>query len=346
MIKTRLYEVPDVESPDGTQRKNPLPQSLSLPELLKSAPEPPPEVIQGLIHRGTKTVLGGGSKTYKTWILMDMALSVAEGVPFWGYPTAKNRVLYLNMELQPYFGGSRFKSICNAKNIPLSSNIEVWTLRGHASAIELIAQDIVQKAIGGNFTFIVLDPIYKLLGDRDENSNGDIAMMLNVIEYLANETDAAIVFGHHFAKGAQAGKMAIDRMSGAGAWARDPDTILTVTPHEEDDAFIIDMILRNHPQQDPFVVRRQHPLMIRDDSADASAVKVPGQKPTLTKEQAISVFPDSGEGTKLKDWAEECVEAFGCGLRTAERKIAQCLRKGLVFKSKVHGYQHEKYFRS
>ena len=345
MIANRMHEIPDVEGPDGKQRKLPLPQSLSLPELIAAAPTPPPEIIQGLIHTGTKTILGGGSKTYKTWILMDMALSVAEGVPFWGYPTNKNRVLYLNMELQPYFGGDRFKQICTAKCIPLSSNIEVWTLRGHASPIEMIAEDLVQKAINGNFTFIVLDPIYKLLGDRDENSNGDIALMLNVIESLANRTGAAIVFGHHFAKGAQGGKMAIDRMSGAGSWARDPDTIITVTPHEEDDAFIIDMILRNHAQQSPFVVRRKHPLMVKDEEADATAVRVPGQKPTLTKEQTIEVFPEDTDGVKKSDWVAECVDAYGCGERTAERRISDCLRKGWVFKAKVPGYQHDKYFK-
>jgi len=40
--------------------------------------------------------------------------------------------------------------------------------------------------------------------------------------------DAASVFGAHFSKGNQAGKESIDRISGSGVFARDPDTILVI----------------------------------------------------------------------------------------------------------------------
>jgi len=48
---------------------------------------------------------------------------------------------------------------------------------------------------------------------------------------------------------------------------------------------------------------------------------------------------------KKSDWVAECVDAYGCGERTAERRISDCLRKGWVFKAKVPGYQHDKYFK-
>ena len=37
-----------------------------------------------------------------------------------------------------------------------------------------------------------------------------------------------------------------------------------MTRHKEDDAFAVEMTLRNHPPQEPFVVRREHPLMVID----------------------------------------------------------------------------------
>ena len=35
-----------------------------------------PDVVEGLLHRGSKMVLGGGSKSFKTWQLADLAMRV------------------------------------------------------------------------------------------------------------------------------------------------------------------------------------------------------------------------------------------------------------------------------
>jgi RecA-family ATPase len=43
--------------------------------------EIPPEIIEGVLHQGSKAVLGSNSKARKTWILLDLALSVASGSP-------------------------------------------------------------------------------------------------------------------------------------------------------------------------------------------------------------------------------------------------------------------------
>jgi hypothetical protein len=71
-----------------------------------------------------------------------------------------------------------------------------------------------------------------------------------------------VAAAHHFAKGDSTGKSAIDRMSGTGAWARDPDSILVLTPHEEADCYTVSPVLRNLPQVDEFVVRTASMLRV------------------------------------------------------------------------------------
>ena len=56
-------------------------------ELLLNPIDLPNDVIDGLLHKGGKMVIGGGSKSFKTWQLIDMATAVATGTEFLGFPT-------------------------------------------------------------------------------------------------------------------------------------------------------------------------------------------------------------------------------------------------------------------
>lgn len=244
--------------------------------MAKTEPEPP-QLIRGVLHQEAKMAVGGTSKGRKSWTLIDMMLSVATGSPWWGFTTTQGRVLYLNFELPRFAIQHRIRVIGDAKGITDFSNFDLWNLRGYATDFSILLPKIIQRIRERHYALIILDPIYKGLGGRDENSNADIASLLNEIERMTAQTGAAAVFGAHFSKGNQAGKDAIDRMSGAGTFARDPDVILTMTPHEEADAFVVDLSLRALPHMPPFVVRWQSVIFERDSSADAKAVRKPGK---------------------------------------------------------------------
>ena len=61
-----------------------LPPMEDAAELISKPIDLPPDVIEGVLHRGAKMVLGGGSKTFKTWTLVDLAISVATGTAWLG----------------------------------------------------------------------------------------------------------------------------------------------------------------------------------------------------------------------------------------------------------------------
>jgi hypothetical protein len=249
-----------------------LPPIISAQELLLHPPQKPPEIVEGLLHQGSKMVVGGASKTNKTWVLTDLAISVATGATWWGFQTKQGRVLYLNFELGDAFFADRIKSVSSAKDVDPGKTLDVWNLRGYAADFERLEPEIIRVA-GREYALICLDPTYKLLGGRDENRAGDIASLLNGFERLAVETGAAIAFGAHFSKGNQALKESIDRIGGSGVFARDPDTILTMTRHEQDGAFTVEPILRNHAPISPFVICWNFPLMKRDDDLDPDKLR-------------------------------------------------------------------------
>ena len=255
----------------------------------------PPEIIRGVLHQGLKAVLGSNAKARKTWILLDAAISIATGTKFWKWDTQKGRVLYLNFEIPRAFIRSRIKRLCETKGIADVSNLDVWTLRGHAAPFWRLLPALLDKIKGGNYSLIIVDPIYKGLGGRDENSAGDIGELCNELERLAVQTGAAILYAAHFSKGNQAGKEAIDRISGSGVFGRDADSLIILTKHETPDAYAVDLILRNLPEQPGFVVQWQYPVMVEATELDPARLKqAGGRKPEHAPDDLLKLLAADG----------------------------------------------------
>jgi hypothetical protein len=271
---------------------------------------PPPEVIKDVLHRGGKAVYGGPSKSCKTWVLLNLALAVASGTKWLGYSTAKGRVLYMNFELQPFAVQKRLQAIAQALNLTVPSNLKLWNLRGKARPLAALLPELQRQIQGEEYALIIPDPIYKVLAGRNENDASEISEVCAEIEAMAESTGAAVAFGAHFAKGNASGKNAIDRMAGSGVWARDPDAIITATPHEEEDAFTIDMTLRNFPAQAPFVVQWEYPLMRRDSDLDPARLKRP-QSGRPTEHTARDILNLLARPMSSTEWQQHCDKEAG-----------------------------------
>jgi len=293
----------------------------------------PSELISGLLHQGSKMVLGGGSKSYKTFSLLDLALAVSCGRSWWNRSTSKGRVLYINFEIQDCFFQRRVKSIATAKNYDLKeSQFEHWGLRGFSASIDELKPKIINRIRDGRYALIVIDPIYKALGDRDENDAGDMNDLLTHVEHIAVATGAAIVFGAHFSKGNQAAKQSIDRISGSGVFGRDPDTILTMTQHREDGCFVVDSTLRNLPPCAPFVVRWQSPVFDVDQSLNAEDVKAPvnpAKIPKTVNEEAAKSCITSELKSKETICASIQVKC-DCGVNRAKGILDDLIQSGFA----------------
>ena len=298
---------------EGVESQPELPPIVDAAEWLTQPLDLPAELVYGLLHRGSKLVLGGGSKAFKTFTLLDLALSVAAGEPWLSCKTTKGKVLYLNFEIPPAFFQRRIQAIADAKRITLAPhNLEVWNLRGLATSYLDLLPRIRQRIKDANYSLLVLDPIYKLYGNTDENNAGAVASLMNALELVTVDSGAAIAFGAHYAKGNAAGKEAIDRISGSGVFARDPDSILNFTRHEEQDAFTVEATLRNHKPIEPFVVRWLYPLMRRDEGLDPAKLKQAGGRPKrYTVDKILAVL--GTQQLKSENWYTVASSETGIG---------------------------------
>lgn len=249
----------------------------------------PTVLIDGLLHQGCKLLLGGGSKAFKSWSLIDLAISLHTGTEWWGLKCHPARVLFINFEIQEWSFKNRLIDVAKAKGMTERiGDMSIWTLRGYAADLTSIRPIIEKHIEGKGYQAIILDPNYMLMGERDENNAGDMAQLMNEFELLAVRHNLSVVLSHHFAKGNASGKESIDRFSGSGVFARNPDSLVVLTPHEEDDrTFTCDITLRNFPPMDPFVVQWKYPLFQTNFALNPDNLKKPGARKVVDDERFL-----------------------------------------------------------
>lgn len=266
---------------------------------------PPQELVVGLLHQGTKGMLASSSKAGKTWVLLDLALSVATGTKFLRWDTRCGKVLFLNFEIKREFFKERLGALIKRRQVQNAENLHVWNLRGQTADFDALLRHILREVAGKNYALIVLDPIYKAMIGRSENMASGVGMLCHQLERLAERTGAAILFAHHFTKGNPKKKAAIDRMSGSGVFSRDADTIVTLTEQTTPGCYTVECILRNLPQAQPFVVQWDYPVMVEREDLDPEDLKPAETAQPPTDEGVLSLLKERPLTTGEWQWLAE-----------------------------------------
>lgn len=215
-----------------------LPAEENMADIWDHMPELAPPLIAGVLRQGHKMLLAGPSKAGKSYALIELCISIAEGGKWLGrFDCAQGKVLYINLELDRASCLHRFKDVYKALEINPEhlQNIDVWNLRGASVPMDKLAPKLIRRAAKKDYIAIVLDPIYKVI-TGDENSADQMAKFCNQFDLVCRELGCAVIYCHHHSKGAQGGKRSMDRASGSGVFARDPDAMLDMTELELNEA--------------------------------------------------------------------------------------------------------------
>jgi len=272
--------------------------------------------------------------------MLNLAYCIANGLPFLGFPTLRTRTYYANLELMDFDLASRLDQIQAAYGKGDQTNIDVVNLRGKTHELNTLRlQQMAQIIEQGDYLFFALDPVYKLMAGKDENSSGEVTKLLQPFERICVDTNAAFAYAGHFSKGSQAAKNTLDRVSGAGAWARDPDCVLTLTEHTEADCFTAEFTLRSFPSIQPFVVRWQFPLLrIDDEGLDPKQLKQPakaGRPVEFQSDLLLTALRASDREGGLT--YSEFLSATGLKKSTFKNKLAELRRRKIIFQSVATG---------
>lgn len=211
-------------------------------------PKLAPVLIEGFLREGALAYLNGGSKSYKTWMALNLAVSVCAGADFLGHACERGRVLYCDFEMQRGSLYERIHEIIAYRSKYIHSpdysaacgeNLYPWSLRDYVAPLDELERDIVHygremaeaqgQQVRGFFKLLVLDPMY-MIEMGDENSASDMAALFRVVRRIQRRLGCACLLVHHHPKGAAGAKDAIDRGAGSGATGRNGDALLDVSP--------------------------------------------------------------------------------------------------------------------
>ena len=204
-----------------------LPDTESLESVWDNLPALAPPLIENVLRQGHKMLIAGPSKAGKSFALIELCIAIAEGRKWFNWYCSQGKVLYVNLELDRASCLHRFKDVYtalgwSARNL---SNIDIWNLRGKSVPMDKLAPKLIRRAAKKDYIAIVIDPIYKVI-TGDENSADQMANFCNQFDKVCTELGCAVIYCHHHSKGSQGGKKSMDRASGSGVFARDPDAML------------------------------------------------------------------------------------------------------------------------
>ena len=283
-----------------------LPDFESMADAWEHLPELAPPLIEGVLRQGHKMLIAGPSKAGKSYALIEMCIAIAEGRKWLGWQCAKGRVLYVNLELDRASCLHRFRDVYDSMRVAPQNigSIDIWNLRGVTEPMDKLAPKLIRRAKKGNYIAVIIDPIYKVI-TGDENSADQMAHFCNQFDKVCTELGCAVIYCHHHSKGMQGGKRSMDRASGSGVFARDPDALLDMIELD-----LTEDITKQEQNREACRICEQHLAMHAPN-----ALKNAPQDDLLNRNAAVQLCRDN--------MSNEQYQALAAALRASDSYVSQ-----------------------
>lgn len=208
-------------------------------------------------------IVHGWAKSLKSFIVFDMLSALSQGQPWCNFePTEEPcKVLVMQYEIPwAYYRQRVLQLRATANNVELfDTNYNTWEPQ---SRPKLVAGNkrqedfVIQSCIDAGIQILLIDPIRRAMGGADFNSEQEVRPMLQFFE-RCNSEGITIVATHHDNKTSARSRGGDPAdMTGSGAFAGDPDTLVSIQlPPGEDPRTStrrnVHFTLRNSPPISP-----------------------------------------------------------------------------------------------
>ena len=159
-------------------------------------------LIHSLWGRAAVGIIGGAPKCCKSWLGLDMAISIASGTPCldrFAVDAQGPSLIFLAEDALPTVR-SRVEAIC------LHRNLDIAMLDLHVITVPVLRLDLAkdQQRLAATVAkirprLLLLDPLVRL-HRLDENNASEISGLLGFLRELQRAADVAVVLVHHASK--------------------------------------------------------------------------------------------------------------------------------------------------
>jgi hypothetical protein len=152
-------------------------------------------LIQGVLLEVGSSALTGGYGTFKSFVVLDMALSIAAGRSWQGREVKQGRVVYVVAE-GAYTTADRVKAWMIRHQVEMPEDFKVIEVPAQIGDPVVCAQ-FIEAIREFNPSLIVLDTLAKCNVGADENSTAEMGLFTHGMETVAREASSHVLAVHH-----------------------------------------------------------------------------------------------------------------------------------------------------
>jgi len=194
-------------------------------------PKAPPQLVRKLIPQQGICFIGGQSGAGKTFVAIDLAVSLASGTSFFSHQTLERVGVVILAAEGAHTLASRIQVARDQKAsgnfLPIAWQADVPNLADNRRIRDLIARlgavDVkFRKDHGVRLGAVICDTLAACFAIEDENDNSKAAAVIRYLKELSDRLNIVVIPIHHYGKSAETG------LRGASAWRAGSDVVLSV----------------------------------------------------------------------------------------------------------------------
>lgn len=205
---------------------------ISALELKNTAIKPIRFIVEDMLPQGLNLICSP-PKYGKSWLMLDLCLSVASGEKFLNHNTNQCQCLYLALEDSKYRLKDRMIKVLNGKEPSPNFDFSIKCGNLNNNLINQLNEYITKKPTTG---LIVIDTLQKIRGSssKSDSAYGNDYKELGILKSFADEKDICILLVHHLRKMGDSGDV-FSRISGTNAIMGASDTIFILDREKRTD---------------------------------------------------------------------------------------------------------------
>lgn len=302
-------------------------QVTSLDELLQTKFPENSWIIKKLIPREGITIISGAPSSFKTWLIMQMALTISSGEKFIGqFESEQGGVLIVDEENHPRIVKERMETLGAKSGLP----IYMLSRTNFLVTDEKQREKLLKICEEYNLTTIFFDSLVRI-NAADENSASQMSEVFKAIMSLCH-AGKTVILTHHERKEGFMKSSAQNRLRGSSDILAAVDSHVSVKRDKEDKSKLIveQSKLRADRELDIFEVS------LKDGGNGRMSLEYLGEyspeatKKETAKELIIGILEEFTEGLSKKEIFEKISEIDTIGEKTVYSGLKELEKEGTV----------------